>query len=124
MDEKHRVELFSKGIEAGVTVTQTVLGTIALVMVAFFVEKVLISFAGKTTNADLSFQVLAKLQADRWFAYLFGGLGLGYGYAERKLRQRNIKRLSEMNVELEKRLDPGRSSSGLTPTGTTQRKDR
>jgi hypothetical protein len=124
MDEKRRFELLSKGIEAGVTVIQTVMWTAALIAVAYFGEKVLIAFAGKTTSADVSFSLLTKLQSDRWFAYLFGFGGMSYGYAERKLRQRNIKRMSAVNVDLEKRLDPRRTSSGLTPTGTTRTEDR
>jgi hypothetical protein len=84
----------------------------------------LIAFAGRDTAATFSLSVITKLQADRWFAYLFGAGGVGYGLVERRLRRRNIKRLTKHTEELEKRIDPERTSSGLTPEGKTRPEDR
>ena len=95
-----------------------------MVWVAYYLKDALIAFAGKHTDANLVFSVLANLQADRWFAYLFGIVGGGYGLAERSLKRRTIRRLTARTAELELRLDPNRTTSQLTPRGTTRREDR
>jgi hypothetical protein len=46
-----------------------------------------------------------------------------YGFYERKLRKKNIKRLSGRIAELEKQINPKRLSSELMPDGETNRED-
>lgn len=123
MDEERRYELLIKGIDAGVGIVRTVIWAAVVVAALYYAQVVLVAWAGKSTEADISLRILTQLQADRWFAYMFGASGVGYGFFERKLRQRNIKRLSAHNAQLETRLDPKRMSSGLTPAGTTRKGD-
>lgn len=78
------------------------------------------AFAGKTTDADL---VIGFITGGNGITITISAtLSLGlltWGLSERRLRRRLIKQFSERPKELELRLDPNRSSSGLTPDGRT-----
>jgi hypothetical protein len=124
LNEDRRYRLISRGIDGFVTLTRAAFLAVAVVLVARYGRDVLVAFAGQQTSANLAFELLVNLQADRWLAYLVGVAGVSYGASERHLRRRNIKRLTERTEELEKRLHPGRTSSGLTPEGKTRREDR
>ncbi len=78
------------------------------------------SLAGKTTFADIGIRMLFD---SRVLAIIFGGGGIVYGIAERRLRQDTVKKFQPRIRELEQRLDPKRSSSSLTETGETNPKD-
>jgi len=97
---------------------------IAIICAMSFVRDGIVALAGKSTNADISLHLLAEMHLDRWVAYIFGVGGTGYGIFERKLRQKNIKRLTKKTEELEKRMDPKRTSSQLTEKGKTRRGDK
>jgi hypothetical protein len=47
-----------------------------------------------------------------------------WAVAERILRQRAVGRLGARNAELERRLDPNRTTSGLTVNGKTHPRDK
>lgn len=119
-----KFKLLTQVTEAAVTAFRTVVIVVGAVILGFYAREVLIAFAGHQTGANVSLSLIAKLEADRWFAYLVGATGAGYGYVQRGLRQRTIKRLTERTSELETRIDKRRSSSGLTPKGRTRREDR
>ena len=124
MNEDRRFRLISRVIDGFVTLARS--GFVALIVISLgrYARDVLIEYAGKETAANLALSLIVNLQADRWVAYLVGAMGLGYGAVERHLRRRNIRRLTTHTAELEKRLYPGRTSSGLTPGGKTRREDR
>lgn len=81
------------------------------------------SFAGQSTHVDMALKAITDFKADKGFAYLFGGGGVAWGYAERKMRKKKTAALADRNANLEKQLDSRRSSSGLPPTGETRRED-
>lgn len=124
MNEDRQFRLISRGIDGIFALGRTALIVGAVILLGRYARDVFIAFAGKKTAANLAFNLIVHLQADRWFAYLVGVAGAGYGVTERRLRQRNIKRLTAHTSELEKRLYPARTSSGLTPEGKTRREDR
>jgi hypothetical protein len=95
----------------------------AIIWVGSYFRDVLVAFAGKTTQAAVSFQFITQIGASRGFAYFLAALGGGYGLAERQLRQSNIRRMRGQTSELEPRMDPNRTSSGLTLEGKTRRGD-
>lgn len=99
----------------------------AICFIAWRASVALEALAGKRTLAELGLFLLADLKANSAFSHLvsilFGGSGIVYGYRERKLRRRDIRRLGSRVVELEKVIDPGRSSSGLTAEGTNRSED-
>lgn len=80
--------------------------------------------AGKQTLANIAFQFLTSMKVSQSIAYLFGAGGIMYGYGERRVRQRNIKRLAGSKNELERMLDPKRTSSNISPRGTTRPGDK
>jgi hypothetical protein len=88
---------------------------------------VMVAFAGKTTLASFGFSLLADLKANTVFSHLVMGIlglgGAGYGLRERRQKRKEIKRLGNRVVQLEKRLDPNRSSSGLTIDGRSRPED-
>jgi hypothetical protein len=68
--------------------------------------------------------MMLGLSADRWIAYAVGGVGTAFGLNERRLKRRDIKRLSRRTNDLESRLDRNRTSSELLPDGRTREDDR
>ena len=108
-------------------------GFIALIF--FFVERSIADLAGKQTDANILVAAVADFNFidDLASSYtkvfcvivsLFGVIGLGYGKIQSSLRKRTVKRLAAQIIELEEQIDPGRSSSNLTPTGDTNPEDR
>jgi hypothetical protein len=124
LNEDRRFRLISRGIDGFVTLARSGFVVAAVVLLGRYARDVLVVFAGKETAANLALSLIVNLQADRWFAYMVGVAGVGYGVVERQLRRRNIKRLTTHTAELETRLHKVRSSSGLTPEGKTRREDR
>ncbi len=85
------------------------------------------AFAGKTTLANFGVSLIADLKANTVFSHAVMGIlglgGAGYGLRERAQKRKEIKRLGNRVVELETRLDPSRSSSGLTLDGRSRPED-
>lgn len=82
------------------------------------------SLAGLATFADIGIKLLGDFRISEAIAYIFGVGSMIYGYNERRLRQRHIGKSSAREIALEKKVDPGRSSSKLTQQGTTRPEDR
>lgn len=91
----------------------------------WIIKETLVPFAGgeSTADIDILYQLATDLSADKWVAYILGGGGIIYGIRKRKLRKEYIERMSGRIESLEKRVDPGRSSSGLPETGDTKPTD-
>jgi hypothetical protein len=81
------------------------------------------SLAGQVTLAQIGINFLGNLTVSQSLAYIFGAGGVVYGYGERKLRQRTIRRLGPKRKELEVSIDPKRTSSKLTDKGETNPDD-
>lgn len=79
-------------------------------------------FAGQRTVISILFSFLADIKFV--MAVAFGGASCGWAVVERMLRRRKTEQLQGRIIELEKRIDPDRTSSELTPQGTTNPKDR
>jgi hypothetical protein len=95
------------------------------------------ALAGKTTWAHISVPELAKVAAEgghSWISiagvvltaipWLVMGGAVLYGLRERRLRHDTVQRLHGRIEELEKRLNPTRTSSTLTTRGETREEDR
>ena len=85
------------------------------------------AFAGHATTAKvvvaLAVRAYAHLGTAK-FAWLITSGSIGYALLERRERRRKTEKLSQRNRELELRLDPTRSSSGLLPNGDTREDDK
>lgn len=85
------------------------------------------ALAGKSTLAAFGIYLVTDLKANKFLSHIvitaFGIGGTSYGYAQKKLQQRNIERMSKVIQNLENKLDPNRSSSRLTAKGLTRPED-
>lgn len=84
------------------------------------------AFAGTTTDASI---VVKYLSGESSGVTISLSITLNVGLMllvarERRLRKDNIKRLANAKNDLERRLDPTRSSSGLSPDGATAPHDK
>jgi hypothetical protein len=80
------------------------------------------AMAGKTTSAIIS--GIFKVNADRWVAYAVSALcGVGY-FRERNSKKKLIEQMGPYVKELEKKVDPRRTSSQLTTSGEASKEDR
>lgn len=111
-------------VDAIVSVAKTLIKYAALVACTFFVYKSVAALAGKETLASIGLNILGNVKVSDGVLYVLTGGSIAYGLGERSLRRRNIKRLTPRSIELEKRLDPNRTSSGLTTKGTTRPEDK
>jgi hypothetical protein len=120
----HRFQLRMRVIDGWITLARTaiIFGT-SLGMV-YFAFRACAALAGEQTSANFVIQVLASVQADRWVAYLVAGVGATYGIREAQLRRKILRETGVRIQELEQRLDPDRSSSGLTASGQTRMRDQ
>lgn len=101
----------------------------AFVLIAYACRDSIATLAGKETLASFSFQGVAnyigkEASIAQWVEYVAIGVLLIWGILERRLRKDVIQRLHGRIHELEKQIDPGRSSSRLTPRGDTRTLDK
>ena len=78
-----------------------------------------ITLAGRSTLAQFVVQVLGNVSANRGVVALVTGSGWVYGLAQRALRRKHIKRITNQKNALERKIDPNRTSSLLPEDGTT-----
>lgn len=95
----------------------------AVVGVAFFVYLCVKCIAGTTTTFTAMIVGLAKIGADRWVAYAFGGVGVTSAYAERRNKRRAVKGMNKELNALRDAVDPNRGRSGLGPHGGPSKDD-
>jgi hypothetical protein len=82
------------------------------------------ALAGQTTSVDVAAVLGVFTDLRVTVSLTLAGGAAAWAVVERKLRQRVIVRMHSRIQELEGRLDPGRSSSGLTTKGLTGPADR
>jgi hypothetical protein len=84
----------------------------------------LIAFAGKSSFADLTLRLLAKMSVVLGLSVTLSGISVTLYLRERKLHRDTRERLTARITALELRIDPKRTSSQLTPRGETRREDQ
>jgi hypothetical protein len=87
------------------------------------ISNALKSFAGQQSNANLRFSVLADVRFVYTISVAVGLTGLALWLRERRLHRKTRERLAGRITELEKTIDPSRTSSLLTPLGLTRQED-
>jgi len=116
--------LSAKKVDGVVSVIRTFLKYAAIVLICRYAYLSVVVLAGKSTFADVGFRILGNIKVSDGIAYIFGGGGLVYGLGQRQLRRKNVERLTAVKNDLERRLDPNRTSSDLTRRGTTPPEDQ
>jgi len=110
------------------SIINRIIGLFYIAMPFFFswliVDSIGEHFGGKTTLFGFIIETLGKIEITSKVSILFGFMCLIYGLVQRRLRMRTVERLQSRNQELEKLIDPKRSTSGLTPMGESQPEDR
>ncbi len=104
------------------------------ILIMYFAADMARSLGGKLTLADVSLKaVLAHDNAASYvelmvviviIALIVAALGIAYGRWESRLRKDNVERLTQQIIDLQKMLDPKRTSSMLTKRGETSEKDK
>ncbi len=92
-----------------------------LVAVAYMVLRSVEALSGQHTLADIGVNVNVKISEA--VAWIFGGSGMLYGWKERRLRHDVARHVGTRVSYLERRRDPGRSSSSLALDGQTNPRD-
>lgn len=77
------------------------------------------ALAGDVTVATIAIDFLTSFKVNTTVSVTLAGGGVLYGYRERRLRQRTIARLQGHIRRLERKVNPERTSSNLTPQGRT-----
>jgi hypothetical protein len=95
----------------------------ALVLICRYSYYSVAVLAGRSTGAQFLVDILANMKVSTILCSGFGATGLGYGWLQRHLRKRTVREKADRIRELEKRLDPGRRSSGLMPDGSSRTED-
>jgi hypothetical protein len=114
---------FTTTVEALTGLVRTLIRWGGVVLICWFQYRCFQAIAGKDTTFSAVVNLVAKLSIDRWIAYIVAGLASGCWWIERRTRQRTIKEREEYIRELEKKVDPKRSTSGLTATGKPRQED-
>lgn len=105
--------IFNNGIKFGL-----------LAYCAYLLRGGLIALAGRTTIADLGLTLVGNITITESVELTVTVGAVAYATWERKVRYDKTEYLASRLKEYETRLDPGRSSSKLMPTGTTRPEDR
>ena len=82
------------------------------------------SLAGKMTMAQVVISFLGQMTVSKSVAYILGFGGILFGVYERRLRKKTLAHLHPRVKELEKLIDPRRSTSTLTTEGETNPLDK
>ncbi len=98
--------------------------SIKTVTVVGFIAWAIRSLAGKQTGLDIKHlnKLLDLFSKDLIVCFVLtitAVLGILYGLVQKSLRESNIKRSAKRIDDLEKKIDPGKSSSNLLENGNT-----
>ena len=119
-----RSRLWSQLIAVAGPALRSIPWATAVVILGWCTRDVLIAFAGQSTKADVIVQLIADFRLAVVLPWLLAAGGVGYGVRQKQLKEKAVQRLTRRPHELEKIIDPERTSSGLTPRGRTNPEDR
>lgn len=96
----------------------------SIVLIFYFVRLAVRDLAGQNTAADIGVRFFTSITVSEGLAYVLAAGMFGWGMLERRLRRKTVARLHQHTHQVEKALDPRRTSSRLTSTGETPSEDR
>jgi hypothetical protein len=123
-DQDLNFRRYSKALESLTSLGSMLIRYGSVVCCFYFMYRTASVLAGRTTVADIGLKMLGSLSITSAVGYALGTAGTIYGLRERKLRRDKTEYLQDRVQKYEKRLDPKRTSSRLTPRGTTNPQDR
>lgn len=101
---------------------RTLIRTGGVVVSIYICRDLLGAIAGKETILAIKLSFLADIKFA--IALSLAGMASLWGFAERWLRHRKVESMQGRIRELELGIDPQRTTSGLTPKGKTNPKDK
>lgn len=122
LSKRDRAELAHHSMDLWFGLARTAIRCAAAVAAIYFSQFLVAPFAGKDTMLALNVALLGDIK----FAVSIGltGAAAAWAVVERSLRHRKVEHLQGRVKELEKQLDPGRTSSRLTTKGKTNPEDK
>lgn len=120
MSTRSKEKIVLARVEQRYATARTAIRAIGGVAAAYVLSDIVEAIAGQTTNFHFSVFADLKFAASITVA----GLSVVWALRERWLRHRKVEQLQGRIRELEMRIDPHRSSSGLTPKGQTNPRDK
>ncbi len=117
---QYKTTLMVKVIEASVAIVKVAIWGLVLIFWAHYANESIKALSGKVTMAKFAEKLLASVAINQWVAWVIAGLSTSWAILERGQKRKKIAELSGRPIELEKLIDPGRSSSLITPRGTTK----
>lgn len=100
---------------------RTVVRTAGVVAAVYFVSQQIASLAGEQTMVAIELAILGDFKFVA--SITLAGAAAVWAIVERRLRYRKVEYMQGRIRELEQKIDPRRSSSGLTLKGTTNPRD-
>lgn len=98
---------------------QLIPGATGILIVYFGIYRTVQELTNKQTLALFGFSLFADLRPNEMIAWLAVFVAWIFGINAQRLRRNTTARLTGRIQELEQRLDPNRTTSGLTPRGQT-----
>lgn len=97
----------------------------AICYIAYLAKESIVALAGNSTVVDVALNFLLDTAPGNTVtvSVSFGVVAVFYGLAERRLRERRTHQMGSRITELESKIDPHRSSSGLDPMGKPLARD-
>jgi hypothetical protein len=117
-------QLSFKRLDTALEICRELFKWCGLVAIAYLGYRSFAVLAGQSTSANIGVRLLGNLTVSRSIIALLAGSGWAYGLAQRSLRRKHIERNVPLKNELEKVIDKSRTSSNLTPRGTTPKKGK
>lgn len=125
--DKFEYELKKQRGETRHAAVVTLCKWVPITVICWFAYLSIQALAGKSTLAAFGLYLVADLKVNKIFSHLamfaFGIGGTSFGYLQRRLKQKNIERMSHKLEQYELQLDPNRTSSRLTRSGLTRPED-
>ena len=90
----------------------------------YYLRDIFSVLAGETTKLAFELSLLADVKLVLTLAIALTGGAVAWGAIERWLRYRKVEALQGRIRELELRIDPRRTTSGLTPKGQANPRDK
>ena len=116
MTKDERIYLISRGFE----LIKILINSFVYVAGFYFGYLSVQELSGKSTSATFAFSYFFSSDNDYAAPWVIAVLSFGYASWQRKLRLKKTEEMQGYIKELETRLDPNRSSSGLMPDGQTR----
>jgi hypothetical protein len=117
-----RVALIAEGFKTARTAIRVIGG----VAVAYFAFAALKAIGGQNTAVSVAVSLILDAFVELKFvlAISLAGACTAWAIGERRLRYRKVEQMQRRIIVLETGIDPNRTSTGLTPAGRTNPRDR